>query len=62
MRDSVLRNQGRLNVLDIDNLRGNILEEAHGSRYSIHSGATKIYHPLIEVYWWDGLKRYIHFF
>ena len=46
MRDSVLRNQGRLNVLDIDNLRGNILEEAHGSRYSIHPGATKIYPDL----------------
>ena len=33
--DDVLRYKGRLCVPD-DNLRGLILEEAHGSRYSIH--------------------------
>ena len=26
---------------DVDNLRGEIFEEAHGSRYSIHPGSTK---------------------
>ncbi|WMV13401.1 hypothetical protein MTR67_006786 [Solanum verrucosum] len=34
-----------------------ILEEAHGLRYSIHSGATKMYRGLREVYWWNGLKK-----
>ena len=33
------------------------LEEAHGSRYSIHPGATKMYRDLQEIYWWDYLKR-----
>ena len=33
-----------------------ILEEAHGTCCSIYTGATKIYHDLREVYWWDGLK------
>ena len=33
------------------------MEEAHASCYSIHTGATKLYHDLQEVYWWDGLKK-----
>ena len=57
MGDTVLRYQGRLCVLDVDSLRGQILEEAHGSRYSIHAGATKMYRDLQEVYWWQGIKR-----
>ncbi|WMV54613.1 hypothetical protein MTR67_047998 [Solanum verrucosum] len=53
----VLRHQGRLCVPDVDGLREKILEEAHGSRYSIHPGATKMYHDLREIYWWNGMKR-----
>ena len=55
--DGVLRYQGRLCVPDVEDLRYRILEEAHGSRYSIHLGDTKMYHDLREVYWLDGLKR-----
>ena len=44
-------NQGRLCVPDINVLMERILEEAHGSRYSIHAGATKMYRDLQEVYW-----------
>ena len=44
-------------MLDVEDLRNQILEEAHGSCYSIYPGATKIYHDLRKVYWWDGLKR-----
>ena len=44
--DGVLRHQGRLCVLDVDGLRGLIMEEAHGSRYFIHPGATKMYRDL----------------
>ena len=60
--DGVLRYQGRLCVLDVDNMRGKILKEAHESRYSIHPGATKIYHDLQEVYGWEGLKMDIEKF
>jgi len=48
--DGVLRYQGRLCVPDVDGLREKILEEAHGSRYSIHLGAIKMYRYLREVY------------
>ena len=53
----MLRYQGRLCVQDVDNLRGQILEEYQGFLYFIHLGATKMYLDLQEVYWWDGLKR-----
>ena len=44
--DGVLRYQGRLCVLDVENLRNQILEESHDSSYTIHSGATKMYHDV----------------
>ncbi|WMV41179.1 hypothetical protein MTR67_034564, partial [Solanum verrucosum] len=56
-RDGVRRYQGRLCVPDVDGLREKILEEAHGSRYSIHPGATKMYRDLREVYWWNGMIK-----
>ena len=42
---------------NVDDLRNRILEEAHGSRYSIDPSSTKMYHDLREVFWWDVLKR-----
>ena len=41
---------------NVEDLISQILEKAHGSRYSIHPGATKMYHDRREIYWWDGLK------
>ena len=55
--DGVLRYQNRLCVLNVDYLRRKVLEEAHGSRYSIHPSSTKMYCDLREVFWWDGFKR-----
>ncbi|WMV37248.1 hypothetical protein MTR67_030633, partial [Solanum verrucosum] len=60
--DGVLRHQGRTCVSDVDGLRETILEEAHGSRYSIHQGDTKMYRDLCEIYWWNGMKRDIEKF
>ena len=40
--DGVLKYEGRLCVPDVDGLGVRILEEAHGSRYSIHLGSTKM--------------------
>ena len=55
--DGVLRYQGRWYVPNVGFLRGRMIEEAHGSCYSIHPGSTKMYHGLREVYWWEGLKK-----
>ena len=52
--NGVLRYQGRLYITNVEDLINQILEKAHGSCNSIHSGATKMYHDLREVYWWDS--------
>ena len=46
----------------LDGLRDQILEKAHGFRYTIHPGLTKMYHDLRVIYWWEGLKRDIEEF
>ena len=55
--DGVIRYQSKLSVPNIDDLRPNIIAEAHGYRYFIHPGSTKIYHDPKEIYWWEGMKR-----
>ena len=49
--ESTLRLSTRLCVPDVDELRKEIMEEAHFSTYSIHPGSTKIYHDLKDTYW-----------
>ncbi|XP_070034930.1 uncharacterized protein [Nicotiana tomentosiformis] len=57
VEDGVLRLQGHLCVPNVDGLRERILEEAHSSRYFIHSGATKMYRDLRQHYWWRRMKK-----
>ena len=52
----MLRYRGRLCVPDVDGLSDRILEESHGSRYSIHPGSAKMYPDLREIYWLECLK------
>ena len=54
---SVLRYLGRLFFPDIDGLRDMIIEEAHGSLYSIHPGSTKMYQYIREIYLCEGMKK-----
>ena len=46
--EGVLRIKGRVCVPRVDNLIHTILTEAHSSRYSIHTGATKMYRDIVE--------------
>ena len=55
--EGVLWISGRLCILDMDNLRQEVLEEAHFTAYSVHPGATKIYHSIKDLYWWDRMKK-----
>ena len=48
--NDVLRYQGRLCVPNVDGLRNRVIEEAHGSCFSINPGSTKIYHDLTEIF------------
>ncbi|XP_070045391.1 uncharacterized protein [Nicotiana tomentosiformis] len=60
--DGVLRYRGRLCVPNVAWLRRQVMGETHYSHYSIHPGATKMYHDIREVYWWDGMKKDIEEF
>ena len=42
---------------NVDELRKEIMEEAHFSAYSIYLGSTKMYHDLKNTYWWNGMRR-----
>ena len=57
-----MRYQVRLYVPNVYGLRNQILEKAHGSRYSIYSSSTKMYHDLRDVFWWEGLEKDIEEF
>jgi hypothetical protein len=46
----------RIVVPKNDELRQQILDEAHLSRYSIHPGSTKMYQDLKQLYWWTKMK------
>jgi hypothetical protein len=38
-------------------LRKQILDEAHLSKFSIHPGSTKMYQDLRQNFWWTRMKR-----
>ncbi|KAK8945232.1 hypothetical protein KSP39_PZI008141 [Platanthera zijinensis] len=56
-QNGLLLMNGRLCVPNINNLRKDILYEAHNIPYSIHPGRTKMYHDLKEDFWWPGMKK-----
>ena len=57
IHQEILKLNGRLCVPNADGLRQRILQEAHCAPYSVHPGATKMYHDIKDTYWWDGLKK-----
>ncbi|KAK4258952.1 hypothetical protein QN277_005343 [Acacia crassicarpa] len=55
--DSILRFKGRVCIPNDGKSKTCILEEAHRSKYTIHSGITKMYNDLKRNYWWPGMKK-----
>ncbi|GJS43201.1 putative reverse transcriptase domain-containing protein [Tanacetum coccineum] len=41
----------------IGDMRTIIMDKAYKSKYSVHSGADKMYYDLRDMYWWPGMKR-----
>ena len=54
--DGILRFGIRLCVPKDGDLRRELLEEAHYSKFAIHPGGTKMYRDLKQNYWWPGMK------
>ena len=57
--EGVLWFKNRLVVPKDLELRKQILDEAHLSRYSIHLGSNKMYQDLKQRFWWTRMKREI---
>ena len=46
-------------MADIPELNRNILQEAHGSKFAVHPGNTKMYQDVKQTFWWPNMKREI---
>jgi hypothetical protein len=57
--DGVLWFKDLLVVLKDSELRHKIMDEAHCSWYSIHSGINKMYQDMNKNFWWMRMKREI---
>ena len=55
--EGVLHLDTRLCVPNVDELRKEIMKEAHFFAYIVHSGSTKMHYDLKDTYWWNRMKR-----
>ena len=55
--DGTLRFGTRLCVPNLEEIRKEILVEAHCTPYSVHPGSTKMYRDVSKTFWWAGMKR-----
>lgn len=39
------------------NLKREILDEAHRSKYTVHPGSTKVYKDIRRQFWWIAMKK-----
>ena len=50
-KDGMVVLRRRMYLLDDQQLKGKVLQEAHKSRFAIHPGSTKMYRDLKDFYW-----------
>ena len=55
--DNAIMFEGRICVPPNEELRNEIMSEAHDTPYTAHPGSTKMYQDLRQKFWWDGMKR-----
>ncbi|KAL8093144.1 hypothetical protein AgCh_035145 [Apium graveolens] len=51
------RFSSRVWIPNVTELKNEVLQEAHNSRFSIHPGSTKMYQDLKRNSWWPGMKK-----
>ncbi|CAN6718668.1 unnamed protein product [Malus baccata var. baccata] len=57
--DGMLMQENRMYVPNNEELKKEILDEAHCSAYAMHPGGTKMYHTIRPFYYWPCMKREI---
>ncbi|KAL0302542.1 UNVERIFIED_CONTAM: hypothetical protein Scaly_2563400 [Sesamum calycinum] len=55
--DGMLLNGKRVCVPNVEELRMEIMHEAHYAPYAMHPGSTKMYRDLRPYYWWPTMKK-----
>ncbi|KAL0294537.1 UNVERIFIED_CONTAM: Transposon Ty3-G Gag-Pol polyprotein [Sesamum calycinum] len=55
--DGMLLNGKHICVPDVEELRTEIMHEAHYAPYAMHPGSTKMYRDLRPYYWWPTMKK-----
>ena len=55
--DGILNLKGRICIPNDEELRNQLLTEAHTTPYSVHPGSTKMYKDMKKAFWWSGLKK-----
>jgi hypothetical protein len=55
----ILRFKGYMVVPKNHQLRKQIMDEAHLSKFAMHPGSTKMYQDLKQNFWWTRMKREI---
>ncbi|XP_042016165.1 zinc finger and BTB domain-containing protein 11-like [Salvia splendens] len=55
--DNALMFEERLCVHNQEELRNELMSEAHDTPYTAHTGSTKMYQDLNKKFWWDSMKR-----
>ncbi|KAL8120052.1 hypothetical protein AgCh_017255 [Apium graveolens] len=51
------RFSSRVWIPNVTELKNEVLQEAHNSRFYIHPGSTKMYRDLKRNFWWPGMKK-----
>ena len=57
--EGVLKFREWIVVPQDERIKGDILEEAHRSKHTVHPGSSKMYQDLRRLYWWDKMKKEI---
>ena len=53
----VIRMKGRICVPDVPELKREVLDECHKSKFNIHLGVNKMYRDVKRTFWWKTMKR-----
>ena len=57
--DGTLYHGKRICVPNIEELKAELMHEAHFAPYAMHPGSTKMYKDLKSHYWWPRMKKEI---
>ena len=55
--EGILYRKRRLCIPNEEELKKQILKEAHETPYSVHPGATKMYQDMKQSFWWPKMKN-----